>query len=436
MSIVVNGSSLPGIPWEPRPDGSNDIVWRYSANPTGGMDEGTMSEHNGDVLFLCPQPFFQWRGSPIRVGFDVQALAELGYGVDLLVLPVGEEREVPGVRVCRVGNPLRVKNVPIGPSPIKAFFDLLILCRALRMLRHKRYRVIHGVEEAGAIGALLAKRVGCKLVYEKHSDPASHKKGALRNLVLAAYARVERFTARRADAVIGTGSGLVKQIAPFAKSQPHHIPDIPSSLAPVDPQAAARIRAELCACPSDRLVTYVGSFAVYQGIDLMFEAIPRVVAGFPSARFVIVGGSPAQIAERRAVLERRGVANRVMFIGKVPPDELPNYLAASDVLLSPRLSGVNTPLKLLDYLKAERAVLATDTEANRLILDDSMAVLVSPEVEAFAEGALRLLGDDSLRERLAARGRKLIATTYNFAEFKRRLGECYAGVVEEEQDSA
>ena len=34
------------------------------------------------ILFVSPQPFFQWRGSPIRVSFDVQALAELGFEVE------------------------------------------------------------------------------------------------------------------------------------------------------------------------------------------------------------------------------------------------------------------------------------------------------------------------------------------------------------------
>ncbi len=388
-----------------------------------------MNRSEGQVLFLCPQPFFQWRGSPIRVGFDVQALAELGYRVDLVVLPVGSDRDIPGVTVDRVSNPLRIKQVAIGPSPAKAFFDLLILFKGLRMVRRTRYDVIHGVEEAGAIGALLAKRAGSRLVYEKHSDPASHKKGGLRNLVLAAYARVERFTARRADAVIGTGAGLVEQIAPSCRAAPHHIPDIPSSLATADAKAVAEIRQRLCTSPSERLITYVGSFAVYQGIDLIFEAIPRVVRSRTDARFVIIGGSPDQITQRKDALDRDGIADRVVFTGKVPPDELPNYLAASDILLSPRLSGVNTPLKLLDYLKAERAIVATDTEANRLILDESMAVLVPPEADAFADGIRRLLDDDSSRDRLAAQGRVLIRTTYNYAEFKRRLGACYAGML-------
>ena len=51
--------------------------------------------------------------------------------------------------------------------------------------------------------------------------------------------------------------------------------------------------------------------------------------------------------------------------------ELADYLAAADILLSPRLGSVNTPLKLLDYLKAGRAIVATATAANRMVVGET-----------------------------------------------------------------
>jgi glycosyltransferase involved in cell wall biosynthesis len=143
---------------------------------------------------------------------------------------------------------------------------------------------------------------------------------------------------------------------------------------------------------------------------------------------VIIGGTQREIEERRSRLREQGIAESVTFLGKIPPDELPDYLGAADVLLSPRIAGKNTPLKLLDYLKAARAIVATDGEANRLILDENTAVLAEPQADAFAAGIVRALEDDALRERLAAEGRKLIREVYNFDEFKRRLSECYSAL--------
>ena len=388
------------------------------------------SPGNRRVLFLVSQPFFQWRGSPIRVAYDVQALAELGYEVDLLVLPVGEEKVMPGIRVRCVPNLFGVHNVSIGPSFVKALFDGVMFFQALGLAVRRRYDVIHGVEDAGAVGWVVAVLTRARLVFEKHSDPSSYRKGGLRNLVMAAYAAVERFVARRAAAVIGTGPGLAAQVRAWGGTAAvHDIMDIPSSPVPADPGATAAVRADLQRDAADLLITYVGSFAVYQGVDLMFEAIPLAVKQCPRARFVIVGGTPDEIEARKQWLAARGCADAVFFVGKVPPDELPNTLAASDILLSPRISGVNTPLKILDYFKAGGAIVATDVAANRLLLDDTLAELTDPTAEAFAAGICRLAADPDRRRDLAVRGQALVASTYNFDEFKRRLGECYKKVL-------
>jgi len=383
------------------------------------------------VLMIAPQPYFDWRGSPIRVGFNVQALVDLGYAVDLLTMPLGEDRQIPGARIIRIRNVFRLKSLPIGPSFWKALYDIGLLFGGLRLSRNGVYRVVHAIEDAGIIGVLVARLRGAKLIFEKHSDPSSYRTGFFRNLFMAFYARVEAFVIRRADAVIGTGPGLVEQarrIAPAARA--YHIFDIPSSLIEADPERVRAIRASLQANPDERLITYVGSFAVYQGIELLFEALPRVARENERARFVIIGGTADEMAQRRRQMAQQGVVNAVSFLGKIPPDDLPHYLAASDILLSPRVAGTNTPLKLLDYLKAGRAIVATDNEANRLILDASNAVLVQPDAGHFAEGVSQLLRDDERREQLGARSRQLVRERYHFDEFKKRLMDCYNGVLD------
>ena len=380
------------------------------------------------VLFIASQPFFQWRGSPIRVGFNVRALAELGHEVDLLVLPIGEHVEIPGVRILRVPNLLGAKDIAIGPSLKKAAFDVIIFFQALGLAFKNRYDVIHCIEDTGAIGVVVAELDGCKCVFEKHSDPISYNKGPIRTLIMRIYAAVERFAIRHADASIGTGAGLleqIKRVRPLRQGSgqadrlAYHIFDIPSSLEESTPAGAEKVRRKLKKKDNELLITFVGSFAVYQGVDMLFKTIPLVVKKHPEARFVIIGGTIGEIAERKERLAAEHVENAVEFVGKVAPDQLPDYLSASDVLLSPRLAGVNTPLKLLDYLKAGRAIVATDSEANRLILDERTAILTKPEPQAFADGIVRLLDDAALRKILGQSGRKLIDRVYNYGEFKR-----------------
>jgi glycosyltransferase involved in cell wall biosynthesis len=378
------------------------------------------------VLFITSQPFFEWRGSPIRNSFTLQALSEIGYDVDFLTLPIGREREVTGVKVKRVSNPFRIRMIPIGPSARKVLFDVLLFEKALRLSFKTRYDIIHSVEDAGSIGLIIAKLFRSTHIFEKHSDPYSYRRGVLRNCILFLYKKIEEEVIKYSDSVIGTGPKLAdvaKKIDP--EKAAYHISDIPSSLSEPDHEEVVRIREILKCGGDDLIIMYVGSFALYQGIDLMFQSIPPIVRDYQNAKFVIIGGSEEEIILRKKWLSDRGSEGRVVFQGKVAPGTLPNYLAAADILLSPRIAGTNTPLKVLDYLKVGRAILATDVEANRQILDESVCILVKPEPDAFVKGLSRLMSDSELRERLGAQGKKLIHERYNFTNFKSLLARCY-----------
>ena len=389
-------------------------------------EEAAAPPRSPRVLFIASQPYFQWRGSPIRLGFDVRALSENGCRVDFLTLPIGEDRPVPGVRIVRCPNLFFAKKIAIGPSPLKLAFDAAMFVEALFMALRRRYDVFHGVEDCGFLALVLARLFRAKAVFEKHSDAGSYKKSP----VIRAYAALERFVMRRADAVIGTGPGLVRQVEALGAGTPAFcVSDIPSSLVEPDEAGTAAARARLEKAPGEVLACYVGSFAVYQGIELLFASMPPAVAKCPSLRFVVVGGTADEIAHWRGVLREKGCEGRVSFVGKIPPDELPCTLAACDILLSPRIQGLNTPLKLLDYLKVARAIVATDHPANRLILDESVARLVPPEPEAFAEGVASLAADPAARADLSSRCRRLVDERYNFRVFRDGLREVYGRVL-------
>jgi glycosyltransferase involved in cell wall biosynthesis len=378
------------------------------------------------ILFICPQPFFQWRGSPIRVKFNLLALTELGYKIDLLTLPIGEDMPFERVRVYRVANPFKVKNIPIGPSLWKIFFDILLIFKGLSLCRKHRYDVIHGVEEGGFIATILAKFFRTKAIFEKHSDPLSYKKGKLRNMFLKAYSSIEVMSVKNAIAVIGTGPGLVDQVNRMkTATRAFNIFDIPSSLNESTVKEVEKIRLELKKASDELLITFVGSFAVYQGVDLLFSAIPEVVRLSDRARFIIIGGNTEEIAEQRLALQKGGVDANVTFLGKIAPDILPDYLAASDILLSPRVSGVNTPLKILDYLKAGRSIVATDLPSNKLLLNDQNAVFSYPDAKSFAAAIVSLITNESKRLRFGENCRQVYERAYTFNHHCERLADCY-----------
>lgn len=384
-----------------------------------------MNERGRSVLFISPQPFFQWRGSPIRVRFDLKALGELGYRIDLLTLPFGEDPRLPRVRIVRVPNPFFIQDIPIGPSIWKVAFGLMLLCKALKMASRDRYDFVHCVEDAGIIGAILRRTHGCRFTYEKHSDVSSYHNGPVRGFILRTYQKVEAIAIRKSDAVI-VGPGVlevVRNIAP--KANTHVVYSIPSSSVEAAPERIANLRDRIARSTNDILITYVGSFAAYQGIDLLIRAIPFVVAEHPNARFMIIGGTDREIAQFRKRLTAVNVESCVVLPGKIHPDETPHYLGASDILLSPRLAGRTNPIKIFDYLKAGKPIVATDHPSNRRILDETTSVFTGATPECFASGVIKLVRDRKLRQRLSQNGRRIIEERYNYDDFKRRLASCY-----------
>jgi glycosyltransferase involved in cell wall biosynthesis len=388
------------------------------------------------VLFISPQPFFEWRGSPIRVKFNVLALSELGYHVDLLTLPIGHEESVGDVTIIRAWNLFNSNTISIGPSLLKLWFDLILIIQGATLVTRNRYDIIHGNEEAGFICYILSFLCRTKCIFEKHSDANSYHPSLIMRPILAIYGAVEKLTVRRCDAVISTGPALDEQAQSWLKNNASNhkfsmIPDIPSSLHEADSNTTAKVRATLIDEDNHVIITYAGSFAPYQGVDIIFDSIPHILKNTPSARFVIIGGSDKEIAFYTKQLKAQGVGadKEVQFLGKISPDKLSDYLAASDILLAPRKSGINSPLKILDYFKAGGAIIATDTVANRRLLNEKNAVMCEFNIECFSKVTSSLVNAPEKRKTLGREAYKLYQSTYNFTTFKHKIDDAYKTVL-------
>lgn len=378
------------------------------------------------VLFISSKPHFAWRGPCLRVAHDVDALSRLGYAVDLLTVPVGLLPAVPGVRTLTVPRLPFCRNLPDGPSTRKFLYDLMLLARAVSLALHNRYAMVHGVDDAGLIAWLAGRLTRTTVVFEQHDDRFLGKLRWWRRPAAALDRAAERFALRRADAVIAIDPGVTTSLRAIGREgRACLIADIPAILDPVPPGARADMRARLTEGADRLLVTYAGSLARFQGLDLLFKAVPIVLQENRRAHFVIVGGAPGEVAQLRQVQDRAGLAPALTFLGRIPPHELAAVLAASDILVAPRIAGHCPPMKVMDYLQSGTAIVATDCAANRAVLTPEVAVLTTPHAEALAAGILRLCGDPARRAELGRRGPELIGSTYSFAGFQDSLRRCY-----------
>ena len=172
-------------------------------------------------------------------------------------------------------------------------------------------------------------------------------------------------------------------------------------------------------------VVYVGNLEPYQGIDLLLKSFQMVLAKRNSTNLVIVGGMDSDIQKYKSKCKQLGIAEKVHFVGQRPIDNLEGYLQQADILVSPRITGKNTPMKIYSYLQSGKAVLATNIYSHTQLLNDQVAAIAEPTPEAFSGSLLQLVEDGALRMKIGAAGKRLVEQQYSLESFKKKVNDLY-----------
>ncbi|MGF1542169.1 MAG: glycosyltransferase family 4 protein [Pleurocapsa sp.] len=173
------------------------------------------------------------------------------------------------------------------------------------------------------------------------------------------------------------------------------------------------------------ILMYVGNLETYQGIDLLLESFALVLQQTDKIDLVIIGGEVTDIQKYEKKATVLGIETKVHFCGAKPTNQLSQYLAQADILVSPRIKGKNTPMKIYSYLDSGKAVLATDLLTHTQVIDRHVAMLAQPNAEDFAQGMLTLINNPPLRATLALRAKQLIQDKHSYQAFSQKLNTLY-----------
>lgn len=173
---------------------------------------------------------------------------------------------------------------------------------------------------------------------------------------------------------------------------------------------------------NQKIAGYVGHLYEGRGIEEIIEAAEVL----SDVLFLIVGGRPKDIERYKEIIINRNLKN-VVLTGFVNNALVPKYLFASDVLLMPYTTRVPTlkymsPLKMFEYMAANRPIIATDLPAIKEILKDKKnAILVQPEDAAdIVRGIQEILNNEDLADRIAGKAREDVQE-YTWSKRARRI---------------
>lgn len=370
------------------------------------------------LLILAPQPFFVQRGTPIAVRMLLQALGEAGHDCTAIVLSGGADVALPRTRVIRAARLPGLSDIPPGFSPRKLLADIVMFPTVVWQLARHRYDLILAVEEAAFMALVLRPVFGVPYIYDIDSSIPEQirDKFGLPGWLDRALVFAERQAVRGSIGAVACCPAL----ADLARG---HDPGLPvqtlEDVTLVD-RAADLSVPEDCR-GDDPIVMYIGNLEGYQGVDLLIEGVARAREAGQRARLMVIGGTPGTIAAHRAIAERAGIADHVVFTGPRPVEEIGRYMAAATIVVSPRRQGRNTPMKIYSYLDSGRPLIATRLPTHTQVLDDEIAFLVEPTAADMGRGIATLLSDPALRARLAAAAAARVAAEFSPEAYRRKL---------------
>lgn len=387
------------------------------------------------ILVLAPQPFFTPRGTPYSVYYRTVAMAEQGTEIDLLTYGEGADVELPGVNHLRLPHPPFLPPVGIGPTASKALLDVVMIGVFVRLLSTRKYDVVHAHEEAVFFAALLKPLFGYRLVYDMHSSlpqQLSNFEFSRSRVLVGVFSLLERLSLRRADVVVT----VCPELARYAESvMPHPerqllIENVQFATVRLAGDAAQGPTAERAGGPLSegfpvgrRIIFYAGSFEPYQGLDLVVRAFASLRARRDDVSLVLAGGSDDQVEALRKLARNLGVSDDCLLPGSLPQQTVRRLLPEADVLVSSRVHGTNTPLKIYEQLASGVPLVATRILAHTQVLDDEIAFLVDPTPEGLAAGFEAALGDADAARRKAEAALERSRREYSPEAFRRKTAE-------------
>ncbi|WP_232495079.1 TIGR04063 family PEP-CTERM/XrtA system glycosyltransferase [Novosphingobium kaempferiae] len=315
-----------------------------------------------------------------------------------------------------------------GPPVVREWREIALFAAGIeKVVQQWRPDVIHAHSPVlcGQAALKVARKYGIPLVYEIRAfweDAAvgngTGTEGSLKYRLTRA---LETHVVREADAVVTICEGLRADLAtrgiPEAK-----ITVMPNGVdlalfgtpLPRDEAFAAELGFD------GPVIGFIGSFYDYEGLDVLIDAMPALVARQPQAKLLMVGGGPREEA-LRAQAAASPAAEAIRFVGRVPHHEVDRYYALCDVMAYPRkksrLTDLVTPLKPLEAMAQGKLVAASDVGGHReLVTDGLTGVLFAPDdAQACAESLARLIeardGWDSYRRA----GREHVETRHDWA---------------------
>ncbi|MFV2013158.1 MULTISPECIES: glycosyltransferase family 4 protein [unclassified Micromonospora] len=369
------------------------------------------------IGIVCPYSFDVPGGVQNHVVDLAEALIDLGHEVSVLA-PADEDAALPPY-VVAAG---RSVPVPYNGSVARVSFGPVVTARVRRWLNRGQFDVLHVHEPFALSVSLLA------VLCARGPVVATFHTAMTRSRALAAAQGMLQLVLEKITARIAV-SALARRV------QVEHLDggavEIPNGVAVAKYAGAEPLPGWPgdCGPGTGGTLGFLGRFTEpRKGFGLLREAFVALAPDRPGLRLLVAG--PGRPDDLYAAVPA-GLRDRVTFLGLVSEPDKARMLRSVHLYVAPNIGGESFGMILTEAMAAGAAVVASDLDAFRRVLDDGRAGELFPTGDPVAlRGAVaRLLDDAPRREALAGHARQVVAT-FDWPAVARQVLEVYAAAIE------
>ena len=190
----------------------------------------------------------------------------------------------------------------------------------------------------------------------------------------------------------------------------------------------------------DLVIGFVGTFGPWHGAHVLARAFTDVAGVLPRSHLLLIGDGPG-LATTVNIVREASLGHRLIVAGQVPPSEVPGYLDACDILVSPHVPLADgaeffgSPTKVFEYMAAAKAIVASRLGQIGEVLEHGVtAWLVEPDdVSGLGEALRALACDPELRRDLGTKARLRAIDGHSWLSNARRITTSYREMAREER---
>lgn len=336
------------------------------------------------ILVVIPFAFHRESGSSLSSYYRVLALSEIVSKVDVITTPHGKDLYKDNVKIARTPSHRLFKTYQPGAYIKRLVYEVFLLLKSIEFLFKNNYDLvfIHGSSIYWAFVLQAFYNVPFIAMVHGNIQTELEKWGISKNSFLKKHlGKLECYVINTFAYIIAEHEA-VKSILINGGVNEVKITVIKICVKSV-PQIKKKSTSKYFT------LLYTGTFVKIQNIDLLYQTA-RLLKG-KNIRFQIIGGIEKELKEERKKIQDYDIADMVDLFPRVDQKDLNGYMEQADIVVSPRIFGDDTPMKIFDYLNYGKCILASNRPIHTGILNCEVACLFEPDPESLAHEVLSLV---------------------------------------------